>query len=334
MNLKFTTNDKKEIVQRISDQLNIFDSIESKGSAVWGNIYNTSNKAKVYARIRRKEKDIPNSFSVYDSTLKSLRDFKNECIELNIGSHLAIVTWRDNDTIEFVMTSLCNFIKANNADKNIEKGFSINLYNSKEHKYLDILKDLIKNDDGIYAEFEYEGKNLKEDIQNKNLNADIFKVKGDSLIVSVTEDTFQQISREEIEIMIEEQVGIKNEIERKIKVRVSQGKFRENLLKRDGKCVMCGLDIKSILVASHIKPWAVSDEHEKQDKDNGILLCANHDALFDKGYITFEESGDLKVSRTINKLDYNKLNIADSLSLKINANQNMYMKYHRQNIFK
>lgn len=137
---------------------------------------------------------------------------------------------------------------------------------------------------------------------------------------------------EEIEVREESYERYNNEVERKIKVRVTQGKFRDSLLKRDKKCVICGLDIESLLVASHIKPWSKANDYEKQDENNGLLLCANHDALFDKGYISFDDNGKIYISKLIDKDSYKILNINDDISIKINENQKEYMKYHKKNI--
>lgn len=137
---------------------------------------------------------------------------------------------------------------------------------------------------------------------------------------------------EEIEVGEEAYGSYNNEVERKIKVRVTQGKFRDSLLKRDKKCVICGLDIELLLVASHIKPWSKANDYEKQDENNGILLCANHDALFDKGYISFDDYGKIYISKLIDKDSYKMLNINEAISIKINENQDKYMEYHRQNI--
>lgn len=137
---------------------------------------------------------------------------------------------------------------------------------------------------------------------------------------------------EEIEVREEVYESYNNEVERKIKVRVTQGKFRDSLLKRDKKCVICGLDIESILVASHIKPWSQSNDYEKQDENNGLLLCANHDALFDKGYISFDSNGSIIISSKIDKENYDKLSISTNLRIKNSKKQSKYMDYHRKNI--
>ena len=88
------------------------------------------------------------------------------------------------------------------------------------------------------------------------------------------------------------------------------------------------------MVASHIKPWSKANDYEKQDENNGLLLCVNHDALFDKGYITFDENNKLCISDNINKFNYDKLNIDTNTTINLNKNQIKYMKYHREKIFK
>lgn len=141
-------------------------------------------------------------------------------------------------------------------------------------------------------------------------------------------------SYEEIEVREEACESYNNEVERKIKVRVTQGKFRDSLLKRDKKCVICGLDIEALLVASHIKPWSKANDYEKQDENNGLLLCANHDALFDKGYISFDDNGSIVISSKIDKENYDKLNIDINSNVVLkNENQKQYMKYHKNNLF-
>lgn len=74
---------------------------------------------------------------------------------------------------------------------------------------------------------------------------------------------------------------------RMTRYRISQSRFRETLLRRDACCELCGLDVRELLVASHILPWALSDASQKGDPDNGLVLCVMHDGLFDKGFISF-----------------------------------------------
>ncbi len=50
------------------------------------------------------------------------------------------------------------------------------------------------------------------------------------------------------------------------------------------------------LSASHIKPWKESSDAEKLDGSNGLLLAPHVDHLFDRGFISFSDSGDLLIS--------------------------------------
>ena len=82
-----------------------------------------------------------------------------------------------------------------------------------------------------------------------------------------------------------------------VKVRVNQGIFRDVLVKRYGKkCCLCGVTGKCFLVASHIKPWSDSSPEERTDVNNGLLLCPNHDKLFDGGWISFADNGNIIIS--------------------------------------
>lgn len=90
-----------------------------------------------------------------------------------------------------------------------------------------------------------------------------------------------------------------------INVRVNQGIFRDELLKRYNKCCLCGMENHTLLIASHIKPWAESGPKEKLDIDNGFLMCPNHDRVFDKGYIIFDDDGKIIISDRLTENVFN-----------------------------
>jgi hypothetical protein len=70
-----------------------------------------------------------------------------------------------------------------------------------------------------------------------------------------------------------------------VSVRLFQSFFRRAVLTSySSACCVCGLDIRPLLVASHIKPWAGS-ESTRTDPENGLRLCAIHDRAFDRGLI-------------------------------------------------
>lgn len=76
--------------------------------------------------------------------------------------------------------------------------------------------------------------------------------------------------------------------------RIGQGRFRAGLIKEFGcRCGITGFNFEPTLRASHIKPWRDSTNLERLDPDNGLLLRADLDALFDAGYISVQASGEL-----------------------------------------
>lgn len=118
-----------------------------------------------------------------------------------------------------------------------------------------------------------------------------------------------------------------------IKRRIGQDKFRKGLLERTSQCEICG--ISSIHTrASHIKPWAVAENDERLDAENGLLFCPNHDHLFDKGFISFNKKGSMLISPELTDTDKILFNLNDQKEFKFTAKQKEYLEYHRKNIFK
>ncbi|SKC09541.1 HNH endonuclease [Lachnospiraceae bacterium] len=116
-----------------------------------------------------------------------------------------------------------------------------------------------------------------------------------------------------------------------IKARVNQGAIRKNTLKKyDTQCALCKLRFEPSLVASHIKEWAASDSTEKGDLDNILLLCPNHDALFDKHYISFDNEGKIMISSKLNNNDRVLLNIHNDMKIDMNDKMKKYMEWHRK----
>ena len=88
------------------------------------------------------------------------------------------------------------------------------------------------------------------------------------------------------------------EAEALVKARVGQGKFRNNLIEYWKGCSVTNCKYITILIASHIKPWKDSSNKERLDVYNGLLLLPNIDKLFDKGYISFRDTGKIMISST------------------------------------
>lgn len=84
-----------------------------------------------------------------------------------------------------------------------------------------------------------------------------------------------------------------------VMARVGQGQYRKNLVQFEPACRLTGVTDERFLVASHIKAWSLSDDFEKIDGNNGLLLSPHVDRLFDRGYISFADDGSLLVKAPI-----------------------------------
>lgn len=100
------------------------------------------------------------------------------------------------------------------------------------------------------------------------------------------------------------------------KARVGQGKFRQDLLARwDGRCALTGIDRLELLRASHIKPWSGSNNEERLDPCNGLLLSAAYDAAFDAKLISFADDGAMILAEDFSVSDAHKAGINSELKL-------------------
>jgi putative restriction endonuclease len=118
------------------------------------------------------------------------------------------------------------------------------------------------------------------------------------------------------------------------KSRRGQGIFKANLRLVEHRCRITGVSNIKHLRASHIKPWAASDNYEKIDGYNGLLLSPHVDHLFDRGFISFKDSGVLLVSKELNPKVLEQWSILGSQNVgEFRAAQCQYLDYHRQVIF-
>lgn len=129
-----------------------------------------------------------------------------------------------------------------------------------------------------------------------------------------------------------------SETERKaiIAARVGQGTFRKALFdKYHGRCIITGINHPKLLVASHIKPWSVSSNKERLSVDNGLLLSATYDRLFDSGLITFDRQGKIFLSSFIGGENVKRLNLSKDMrfDLCVSGNMGEYLDYHNDVLF-
>lgn len=119
--------------------------------------------------------------------------------------------------------------------------------------------------------------------------------------------------------------------------RIGQDRFR--LALRDywnDQCAATGFDIPELLRASHMKPWSKATNEERLSPFNGLLLAPHLDLLFDKGYISFEDSGTLILSKRIKpeQLAVLGLNPAGIRVERLDPQHLPFLDWHRKNEFK
>ncbi len=123
----------------------------------------------------------------------------------------------------------------------------------------------------------------------------------------------------------------------KSKARIGQGQFRNNLLKEFNKtCPITGINNQKLLIAAHIKPWSHSNDEEKLNPKNGILLSPLFDKLFDKdiGLIAFTHDKRILLSKKLEK-NFNKIGIKHRQfipKLKTQGRE-AFLLYHKKFIF-
>lgn len=120
-----------------------------------------------------------------------------------------------------------------------------------------------------------------------------------------------------------------------VNARIGQGLFRENLRAVENRCRLTDVANTAHLIASHIKPWRHSNNNERLDGNNGLLLTPTVDHLFDKGFISFEDDGTLLISPVADFDALGGMHIPKTANVGgFNVAQRVYLKHHRLEIFK
>lgn len=121
------------------------------------------------------------------------------------------------------------------------------------------------------------------------------------------------------------------------RARIGQGKYRDALLEECPFCPITMINDERLLIASHIKPWAVSTDKEKIDPHNGYMLSPLYDKLFDRGLITFTDDRRMMVSNWISPRNVQRMGLEDMRffqSLPVGNDRLKYLEYHRECVYK
>lgn len=164
------------------------------------------------------------------------------------------------------------------------------------------------------------------------------------LLELVSTQNFFAVEEEQLELAIEVVRRTKHnplltmisEMEMDIKTKMRRGKvqFGKNLqaLWQEG-CPLCGIAIEEAMAASYAKPWKDSTDAERLDPYNGILLCANHAALYTAGLIAFTGGGSLRVASRIPEQLYPVYGLAKGAKVPAAPEHAPYFRWHKRNIF-
>ncbi len=123
---------------------------------------------------------------------------------------------------------------------------------------------------------------------------------------------------------------IESEKEVLIKYRIGQSLYRSKLIEYWNGCSVSDCKVLEVLISSHIKPYRDCENlEEKFDLYNGLLLSPNYDRLFDKYLISFNENGQILISKTLCIDELNKLGINKDDTLKKDKLTKQHIKYLR-----
>lgn len=119
-----------------------------------------------------------------------------------------------------------------------------------------------------------------------------------------------------------------------ISARIGQGIYRENVERIEQACRVTGVLDRRHLRASHVKPWKISDDREKLDGFNGLLLSPHIEHLFERGHISFSNDGRVLISQHLNP------SVSKAWGLErvrppqaFRPEQWLYLEFHRRYIF-
>jgi len=139
--------------------------------------------------------------------------------------------------------------------------------------------------------------------------------------IELLDEVDSLIKRSKLDITVKEQWS---------NIRIGQERFRKDLIKYwNGCCAVTGFQETRILRASHIKPWRLSNDYERLDLFNGLLLIPNLDAVFDQALITFDEHGKIIIHPSFKK-NAILLGITEDMAIALDDRHQKYMAYHRK----
>lgn len=120
-----------------------------------------------------------------------------------------------------------------------------------------------------------------------------------------------------------------------VNTRIKQNELRSKIIKDLKLCPFTKINDERLLIASHIKPWAFSDNKERLDLKNVFVFSPLFDKLFDRGLISFWDNKNLLISKWLSEFNKKRIGILEWQIidlLPINWREN-YLRFHREKVF-
>ena len=120
-----------------------------------------------------------------------------------------------------------------------------------------------------------------------------------------------------------------------VRARRGQGLFKQRVMRIETRCRITGVDNPSHLLASHCKPWRDSTNEERLNGENGLLLTPSIDHLFDRGFIGFEDSGNLIISPVAHKPSLKRMGVETERLINVGTfteGQQQFLDFHRNSV--
>lgn len=120
-----------------------------------------------------------------------------------------------------------------------------------------------------------------------------------------------------------------------VRSRIGQGLFKDRVKKIETHCRITKVDNPTHLIASHCKPWRDATNEERLNGENGLLLTPTIDHLFDRGFIGFENNGELIISPVAHRPSLARMGIETNQTVNVGTfteGQRRFLEFHRESV--
>jgi putative restriction endonuclease len=159
-----------------------------------------------------------------------------------------------------------------------------------------------------------------------------------NVTIELGEEIALQVLDDAIEQNILADPGIDSTTKQQVtQARRGQGLFRVRVFVIEKACRLTAIHNPQLLVASHIRPWRMcTTAAARLDGANGLLLAPHVDRLFDRGLISFQQSGSVMVSPRLDQEDLNRLGLREASERNcgpFSDQQEAHLSFHRERVY-